>query len=155
MYIFSIFKIFSLSYWRRNPEITTLQKLEVPKDMDQKLATCSRENLLLYLATHGANDDHLSAVQEVFNACDRHSLPEIIPYLIGSYSLIFRTSNPTPEHLKSFATFIIASINGGMSLNKKQVYELTAIFVMKMREGIDPADIPKAMLDDLCGKGEE
>ena len=148
MEIFSYLSFLKPSNWFLHK--TEPAPKDFPSDLDPRAADLTRDDLLVGLVALGANGDHLDAVKEVFKLCDERGLSKYIPYLVGSYVLMFRTSKPSPEHLEGFASFIIASLVSGIPMNKEQVYSIAALYIMKMKHGMETEDIPKALFNELC-----
>ena len=140
-----LFKYFAPSYWKGSSE--EIQ----PKKGLLTLDNVSQDDLLLYLNSLGANKEHLITTTAMFGLLEKKGFKNLIPHLVGAYSLMFKTTSPSTDHLKVFAAFVVASAKH-IELTKSEIYNAAALFVKEIKEGIPAKDIPEKILHEMCTK---
>lgn len=140
-----LFKYLTPSYWKSASE-----KVQ-PRKEALTLDNVTQDELLSYLSTLGADEEHLITIEAMFRLLEKKGFKKLIPHLAGAYSLMFKTANPNSEHLRAFAAFVVGSAEH-IELTKLEIYKAATLYIIKMREGIQAKDIPERILDEMCTK---
>ncbi len=154
----SIFRYVTPSYWKGSKTPVAPREEDKPKinpesipQKDLKSLVLSQELLLEGLKNEvGARDDQLEACELIYDIFDEHGKSNYINLVTGGILLLLKTSKPSPEHLKGFASLVLATLNTGSELNKTQIYNLAAWYSIKVKQGLQVEEISKAFFKEVC-----